>query len=498
MINNIKKSIKIALINPRVESYSGTLPALGLLYIAALLEKYNFSVRIFDLYPYDDRDIPDLLSYQPDIIGMTVLTDYWLRAKHIAHIIKNKLPNSTFIIGGVHVTTLSKESLVGLGADIGIIGEGEYTMLELCDHLNNNFDWKNILGIAYINKNGDFIHNVARPYIENLDELPHPARHLLDFEKYLVPPGMIRGYWFERSTTVMTSRGCPFSCIWCGSQCTFGRKVRYRSADNITGELQYLINNYSVNAVWFVDDTFTLDKKRVLEFCENLLSNKIKLAWGCQAHVKTADEKMFRAMRIAGCVQLDFGVESGSNRVLKSLKKNSDSDSIKRAFSIAKKVGLRTCATFMFGSPSETEEDIKATFQLAKEINPDFTSSYFITPYPGTELMEMVEINDWKMATDRSDKGSKKGPILTIYFTEKDLMHIRAQFQKLFAFRNFSGLFTRPYFVKAVGLLLRYPGGIISGFKAFLKTFVFDDFVFAFLVYYTKNKSKSIDKKIRF
>jgi len=480
--------IKIALVNPRIESYSSTMPPLGLLYIAAVLEKNDFSVRIFDIYPYDDSDIEALLEYHPNVVGMSILTDYWNRAKHISEAINHDLPDSTFIIGGVHVTALPEESLTELNADIGVIGEGEITMLELCNAIADNTDKAHVKGIIY-KENDTFIKTPARPYIENLDEIPHPARQMLNFESYLVPPGIIRGHWSERSTTIMTSRGCPFQCIWCGSQCTFGRKVRYRSVDNVIEEIEFLISEHKINTIWIVDDTFTLSKNRVNEFCDKILARNIKIVWGCQAHIKTADLEMFKQMKRAGCIQLDFGVESGSNKVLQQLKKDSSSELIERAFQIARSAGLRTAATFMFGSPEEEEEDVELTFTVAKKIQPDFVSSFFITPYPGTELMEMVERNKWAVPRNRQEIGLKKKPALQIYFNEEQLFDIRKRFQKEFAFRNFAGLILSPvFFYKAAMLALRYPGGLLAGAKKFLRTKVVDDFFFEFLIYYTKQK----------
>ena len=488
--------MKIALVNPCIESLSGSLPPLGLLLIAALLEQNGYEVRVFDLYPYDNRDIPFLVSFQPDVIGITVLTDYLQRAIEVSQIIRNILPDTTFIAGGVHITTLPEESIQQLDADIGVIGEGEYTMLELCGHLKKGSDWKETRGIIYKNSGNNFKITPLRPYITNLDGLPFPARHLLNFEDYMIPPGRIRGIWSERSTTVMTSRGCPFECIWCGSQCTFGRKVRYRSTDNVLDELEQLIGDYNVDTIWFVDDTFTLSKKRVVEFCKKIIERNLNLTLGCQAHIKTADEDMFRLMRRAGFVQVDFGVESGSDSVLRALKKNSDAQSIKKAFAAAKKAGLRTMATFMFGSPSEREKDVEASMKLAKEIYPHFVSSFFLTPYPGTELMELAEKNRWiSSSIDREKAGLRKRPMLQIHFSEKELIDIRSRFQKMFFFRNFGSLFLSPNYILQIAILLmRYPMGIVLGMKKFAKTFVFDDLVFEFLVYYTKEKTNRKQK----
>ncbi|MBU1109824.1 MAG: B12-binding domain-containing radical SAM protein [Candidatus Riflebacteria bacterium] len=361
-------------------------------------------------------------------------------------------------------------------------------MLELCTAIAERKDRVHIRGIIY-KENGIFVKTAARPYIENLDEIPHPARQMLNFESYLVPPGIIRGHWSERSTTIMTSRGCPFQCIWCGSQCTFGRKVRYRSVDNVIEEIELLIRDHKINAIWIVDDTFTLSKKRVSEFCDKIFAKNIKIVWGCQAHIKTADLEMFKLMKKAGCIQLDFGVESGSDKVLQELKKDSNSMLIEKAFQIARHADLRTAATFMFGSPGEKEKDVELTFKLAKKIRPDFVSSFFITPYPGTEFMTMVEKNNWEFPLNRHEIGLKKKPALKIYFNEEQLLDIRKRFQKEFAFQNFAGVILSPkFFFKATILALSYPMGLLAGVKKFFKTKVIDDFFFEFLIYYTKQK----------
>lgn len=492
----VPKNLKVALVNPRVESYSSVLPPLGLLYIAAVLEKEGYQVRVFDVYPYDDRTLPEVAAYQPDVIGMTVLTDYWRRACHVAAFIRKEIPKATFVVGGIHVTTMPEEALTELQADIAVIGEGERTILDLCNRLAGGEPWREVEGIQFRDDSGAFRRTAPRAFIENLDELPFPARHLLHFDEYMLPPGIIRGWWSERSTTIITSRGCPFSCIWCASHCIFGRKVRRRGVENVIQEIEHLIQRYHVDTVWFIDDTFTLYKQWVLAFCQTLADRGIRLAWGCQAHVKTADEEMFTAMKQAGCVQLDFGVESGSDRVLKALKKHSSAEAVRKAFAITKKVGIRTMATFMFGSPEETREDVEATMGLAREIKPDFASSFFITPYPGTELMAMAQSNHWDFHYDPGKTGLKKTPTLKIAFTEEELMGFRTRFQKMFLYRNCIRNLLRPrILVRALALALRYPMGVVLGIRKFLKTFVLDDLFFEFLIYYVKERTKKMGQK---
>jgi radical SAM superfamily enzyme YgiQ (UPF0313 family) len=481
---------KIALVNPRIETYSSSLPPLGLLYVAGVLEKENFDVRIFDPLPNNDGDIQRIIDFNPDIIGISILTVYANRAKHIISLLKKDLKSSLLVIGGVHSTALPEESLDFFEADFVVIGEGEITMKELCLKIAQGQPFDTVKGIAF-RRNGVITKTPPREAIQDLDELPFPARNLIEFRKYLFPPGVIRGYWSERCTSVMTSRGCPFQCIWCGTQTIFGHKVRRRTIHNVIKEIQLLQKNYKVDAIWFVDDTFTLDKKWVLGFCNSLIREKINLKWGCQSHVSTIDEELLIAMKKAGLVQLDFGVESGSEKVLAAIKKCSDEQAIRRAFDITKKAGIRRMATFIFGSPEEEEEDIQKTFRLGREIKPDFVSSFFLTPFPGTELMEMAQKKGWLYSDDYLEGGLKKQPMLRVNFSIDQLRTIRQKFQRQFLWSNFISQFLNLFFLaKMLCIVLRYPRGILKGLSAFLKTKVFDDFVFAFLLYYAEQRQK--------
>lgn len=483
--------MKIALINARVETYSSYIPPLGLLYVAGVLEKENFNVRVFDPHPKNDIDIEKIIDFKPDVIGVSVLTCYLKRAKYLTSAVKERLKSSVLVVGGVHATALPEETLNYFNADYVVFGEGEITMEELCTRLKKKRSADDINGLVY-KKGTNVIKTAPRELIQDLDKLPMPGRHLIEFDKYLFPPGIIRGYWSERCTSLMTSRGCPFKCIWCGTQTTFGRKVRRRSVRNVMVEIEELQKNYNIDTLWFVDDTFTLNKDWVLELCDKLIEQNKGLKWGCMSHVTTLDEEMVSKMKEAGLIQIDFGVESGSNKVLKSLHKNSNEESIKRAFKIAKQAKVRTMATFIFGNPDETKQDVEKTFQLAKEIKPDFTSSFFLTPFPGTELMEMAKKNGWLVNSDYETGGLKKEPMLNINFSNKELIKIREDFQKQFFRTNYLNLFFDIRFlVKSIGLALRYPIGILKGISAFLNTHVFDDFVFAFLIYYSGKKQET-------
>lgn len=482
--------MKIALVNPRVETYTSTLPPLGLLYIAAVLEQTNHDVRVFDPLPHDEKEVAAIVAFRPDVVGISVLTTYIYRAREIIAHLKAELPGVMIVAGGIHPSVLPAESLEFLGADIAAIGEGEITMREIVAARAANTPLAAVPGIMYRHE-GRFVRTPPRELIRDLDSVPLPARHLVNFERYLFPPGIIRGCWSERSTTIITSRGCPYRCIFCGSQALFGHTTRRRSVQNVMAEIRSLADRYGIDTIWFVDDTFTVNAQWVHEFCHALMQSGIRLRWGCQARVNTIDEDTLRLMKQAGLVQLDFGVESGSDRVLKALKKDSREDTIRNAFRVAKKVGVRTLATFIFGNPSEEREDVEKTFRLAREINPNFASSFFLTPFPGTELMDLVRLNKWKLDEDYISGGLKRKPTLRINFTVEELLEFRKRFQRQFLFRNYTSLFfDYSYMSRAVLLVMRYPLGLLSGIRAFLRSWVFDDLVFAFLNYYAAKKQR--------
>ncbi|UCE73454.1 MAG: B12-binding domain-containing radical SAM protein [Methanomassiliicoccales archaeon] len=481
--------MKITMICPRV--IDAPLPPLGILYIAAVLEKEGHKLQVFDVSP-DERIkvIEEIAKFKPDLIGLSVSSTQLNHAKEISNMLRKVLPETPIVCGGVHVTALPVETLMELNADFAIIGEGEYSMLELCKKLETGGSLDEVGSLVH--KKGDkIVQNKRRGLIEDLNELPFPARHLLDFEWYLIPPGPIRGIWLKRATTLITSRGCPYSCIYCGSNLIFGRKVRRRSIENVIAEIEELKEKYNIDGMWFLDDTFTLNKKWVVDFCNNLRKNKIELVWGCQARANTIQEDVLIEMKKAGCAQLDVGVESGSERILKVLQKKTNPKMIEDAFSMAKKVGLRTMASFMLGNPEETMDDINKTLELAKKIDPDFTLFFFTTPFPGTKLNEMAIENKWIKDEDYSKWLVKQtdSPIMEINFTAEELIEIRSTLQNEFVFKNYISTLRNPsYILNFLLLLTRYPRGIVKGAGKAIKSKRVDDIIYSILEEYRSRK----------
>jgi len=460
--------MKITLINSR--GTDSQIAPFGLMYIASVLEKEH-EVKIYDPLP-EDYSFIDKIE-ESDVIGISFLTTEYLRAKKIAELVRDKC--KYLVVGGVHVTALPK-TVKEFNADFGVIGEGEYTFKELVEKLEKNEDVDNVKGLV-LNKNGNITVNERRELIENLDDLPFPARHLLDYDWYLRPPGGIRGHYLKRVDRVMTSRGCPYNCIYCGSCNIFGRKTRRRSVENVIKEIKFLKEKYGIDGLWFLDDTFILDYDWVLEFCEEM--KKLNLIWACQSRVDRIDENVLIKMKEAGCVQLEFGIESGSDKVLKALRKGTTSEMQLKAFEVVKKVGMKTLATIMIGNPEETKEDIELTRKQLLKLKPDFTHVFFITPFPGSDLYEMAIENEWIKDSKFSqgwDIRRAERPVMEINLKADELIKIKSDLQNSFFYGNYKDYLKRPLLVSKVGFsFLMDWKNLFKGFKQFSKTRRIDD-----------------------
>ena len=469
-------------------------PPLGILYIASVLEERGHKVRVFDSTLSEIID--EVRKFRPEVIGISATTPQIPLVKELVKHLREEMPPAFFVCGGVHVTALPEFSIKDLNIDCVVVGEGEYSMADLCERLEDGGDLKDVKGIVYRDEDGKIVRNEGKPLIKDLDEVPFPAWHLLDLEKYFAPPGPIRGLWLERCTHMICSRGCPYQCIFCASHLVFGRMVRRRSVSNVIEEIMFLMDKYKIDGIWFMDDTFTTSKKWVMDFSRGLRENKIDLKWCCQARVDTITEEMLMEMKKSGCEQLDFGVESGSERVLKALKKGISPQMVRDAFKLTKRLGLRALATFMIGNPNETKEDINTTFKLAKEIDPDYVNFYFITPYPGTELHDMAIKNKWIKSMDYFDYLVRYEPVMEINFTREELIKMRARLQNAFILHNFGVYLKSPkYLSKIMLLLLRYPVGLIKGIQASSKQRTLDDLAHAFLRHYWEKRAKIRDAR---
>jgi len=345
--------------------------------------------------------VEKIKELRPKIIGFTASTQEFDEVVNLNQELKKNL-SFLSLIGGPHATTSPAEFLNN-GFDIAVMGEGEETTLELVFCAKNKFeqqekdknfdvckdflkDLKNIRGIVYKNLEGEIIANQRREFID-ISDLPIPAYDKIDMESYIgMSDRIIRGV-IVRGASIMTSRGCPYSCTFCDCNKVFGHGVRYRGLDNIRQELKLLKENYDVEGIWLADDTFTLNKEHILGV--GSIMKEFNLIWGCQARVNLVDDDLVRVMKRDGCVQFDFGVESGSQRILDEImNKKTNLDQIRRAFAICRRHRVRTLANFMMGLPTETKEEMEQTMKLAREIKADVYMLTIFTPLPGTELFD--------------------------------------------------------------------------------------------------------------
>ena len=378
--------MRISLVNVQYHEGNNLFPPLGVLYLAAALREAGHRVQVIDGDPWLETDMLErVCDFDPELVGLSFLTMTTGRAAQLARELREALPEVFLVVGGPHATAEARRTLVDFRADAIVRGEGERTLVELAERVAAGDAVDGLAGTVTLDGEG-----APREAIEDLDSLAFPARDLCDFERYLSPPGLIRGWASSRHASVLASRGCRYRCTFCASHLQLGRRFRVRSVDNVLAELDLLVDRYRINGVYWVDDIFTGDKPWVRAFSEALAKRPYRLEWGCQSRVESVDEHTLRLMKAAGCVQVDFGVESGAKGVLRRMKKGTTWSSVVAAFDLAHEVGLRTGASFILGSPGETEQDARDTLELAERIESDWTVFFFSTPYPGTELWQEV------------------------------------------------------------------------------------------------------------
>lgn len=384
--------MNIVLIAPPCE-YMNRLPPLGLAYLASYIRKRGYENTIIidsDIMQYSiDETVEKALSANPDIVGVTVMTSSYNYALQIAAGIKKKRSALPVIFGGTHSSALPEYILKNPCVDMVCAGEGEHVFYNLLQTLKQGKSPAGVRGLVY--KEGDrIVKNEPEPFISDLDSLPFPDRSILPLEKYTTAGSSLPSgkYMF---TTLVTSRGCPFHCIYCASKTTMGGAYRFRSADNIIREIEEIIKNYKIRHFRILDDIFTLKKERVLAFCDEIVKRKLRIVWECFSRIDLVDETILKALKAAGCYTITYGLESGSQTILNNLKKGTTVKKAEEIVALTKKIGIRISANFMIGNPGETKETIEETIRFAKKMKIDSLGVAITTPYPGTELFLMFQ-----------------------------------------------------------------------------------------------------------
>lgn len=369
--------------NPSIlEEERGVNPPLGLLYIAAYLEKFtNYSVSIIDSQA-EKLDYISLAarisSINPDVVGLTAMTFTLIDVIKTINLIKEINKSIKIILGGPHIHLFPDESINLKNVDYLVLGEGEETFKELLERLDNKTELKKTQGIVF-KDNGLIFNTGIRSFAKNLDEIPFPARHLVPYKKYssLLTKGNV-------VTTVFTSRGCPFKCSFCDRP-HLGKLFRARSAFNVVDELECCVK-MGINEFLIYDDTFTINKKRVLDICNEIAIRKLNIGFDIRARVDTIDEEVIKNLKKAGCQGIHYGVEAGTEKVLRILNKGITVNQVKMVFDLTRRYSIPILAYFMIGNPSETRSDIQATFNVMKRLRPDYVHITIFTPFPGTKI----------------------------------------------------------------------------------------------------------------
>ncbi len=375
---------------------------LFLAYAAAVLEKEGLEVELIDCPPlYISREkLLEKIDKNIILVVIQTATPSIKEDLETARQIKNKFPEIKIALVGPHVSVLDKEILgENLYIDFIARGEYDYTIRDLAKSLVEKTNPINILGIT-LRKDGEVIRNQNRPYIENLDELPFPARHFLPMEKYFEPV-----FKSKRTFRLFGSRGCPFGCTFClWPQTMYGRKIRFRNPKKIVDEIEHLINVYQAKGIYFEDDTFTAIPKQVIEICDEILKRKIKIPWLCLGRVDCINEELLKKMKAAGCTMIRYGAESSSQKLLDRVNKKITVEQIVKAIEMTKKNGIETYADYLLGLPGETKETLEETIKFAIRIDTDYVQFPVVIPYPGTELYREAVENGWlKKSLDPTD-----------------------------------------------------------------------------------------------
>jgi len=374
---------------------------LGLAYLASFLEKDNHKVRIIDsaTLDYKKEDIRNQIEkFNPHLVGVTATTSSIYDAYSVAKLTKSFNYKIKVVAGGPHVTFTATQTLKECPSiDIIVRGEGEETFRELVNSLESHGGHisflKKIKGITF-RDNGGILETENRPFIKNLDEIPFPAYHLLPMDRY-----KLEG---KRFAGIMSSRGCPFSCIFCSSSELFGKIWRARSPENVVEEIKLLKYKYGVKEIEFLDDTFTLNKKRAERICDLLIRENLTISWACSSRVDTINESLIEKLKRAGCHTIYLGIESGSQRILNIIDKRITLAQAERAVNLIKKVKLNTLGSFIIGIPGETVKTIKKTISFAKKLSPSFVQFTICTPYPGTKLFKIAKEKGWLLTRNWS------------------------------------------------------------------------------------------------
>ncbi|GFP26896.1 B12-binding domain-containing radical SAM protein [Candidatus Hakubella thermalkaliphila] len=424
----------------------------GILSISSVLSRNGYENVVLDSKLLDGTDknpddliLENLRKTPSMIVGLSSYIHEQVYVAKIAKKIK-ELNKEIFVMVGGPQPTVAPEFYLKSGVDLVVRGEGEETIIPIIEEIKGSRDFEKINGVSFI-RNGEVFSTPSAPMIKDLNILPLPAYDTSNIKHYArISSRVIRGVPLK-TASIMTSRGCPFSCTYCMGKLITGKKVRFRSPELIYEEVKLLRDSFGFEAIYFLDDTLSVSKDYVKNIC--LIMKELGMLWGAQERVNTVSASNLRDMAKSGCVQLDFGIESGSNRVLNEIaKKNITVEQSLSSQRLVKSFGIRTFSNFMIGFPTETRKEMWDTFKLAKKIKSDEYIFAILMPIPGTPIWDMVNPD---IPPDRmSEMNFFGGELVDLYNRSevKNLERVRTKFtNSLYIRSRFRKLLFYPRFL---------------------------------------------------
>lgn len=387
--------MKVLLVSPALKNMDvyqvrarGCMPPLNLMYIAAVLARGGHQAEIIDLYAEglgEEEFLARARKFGPDLAAFATYTASFDMAAAGARLLKKNFPGIKTAAGGIHASYLPAQCLRGGDFDCVVVGEGEQTVLELAGALAAGKDLSGVAGLVFM-KDGRPFATPQRPLLEDLDSLPPPDYGLVDLSKYYL--GITRAVSTAPAASVLTMRGCPYRCTFCSHHYGYGGRIRKRSPEKVVAEMKALYDGRGVREFQIEDPSFTCDPAHVREICRLIKESGMRISWNCNVRANTASEELFSAMAEAGCRRALLGVESGSQEMLDRMKKGITLEAVRKTMALARKHGMRVNAAFILGTPGETTETARQTFDFALELDPDYVMFSVYIPSPGGELFD--------------------------------------------------------------------------------------------------------------
>jgi len=370
-------------------------PPLGLAYIASFLRQAGHDVAILDMrHGGHSREqlMDEVAAFEPGVVGMGLYTVTVPVAEEVSQLIKAWRPSTQIVVGGPHPAGAPEECARNPHFDFAAVGEGEVMMRELVETLESGGDLRGVAGLWFTevadDPSSELVTNAPRGWIGELDSLPYPARDLLPpLDSYAMTMFQYREW---PATTIYTSRGCPYSCIFCERREILGNKFRVHSASYVVDEMEMLQREYGIKEIFFYDDTFTLDARRVEQICDEIVRRGLVMSWNISTHVNTVTQELLRKMALAGCWQIAYGIETGDPIVMKDIMKGTTVDTVRERVQWTVDAGIEAKGLFMIGHPTDTPETIARTVEFARSLPIASANFKITTPFVGTPLRDMA------------------------------------------------------------------------------------------------------------